>query len=78
MLNNLSSDNVKYILTIISVSSIIAGFFLDKIAAEVFYTTIGSIITHFYQGNKVKELKNDIEAQKAKLQSLKNGEEKNI
>ena len=73
MLNNLSSDNVKYLLTILSVSSIIAGFFLDKIADEVFYTTIGSIITHFYQGNKVKELKNDIEAQKVELQSLKNG-----
>jgi chaperonin cofactor prefoldin len=55
------------------VSSIIAGFFLDKIADEVFYTTIGSIITHFYQGNKVKELKNEIEAQKVEIQSLKNG-----
>lgn len=73
MLNNLSSDNIKYLLTILSVSSIIVGFFLDKIAAEVFYTTIGSIITHFYQGNKVKELKTEIEAQKVELQSLKNG-----
>lgn len=73
MLNNLSSDHVKYLLTVLAVSSIIAGFFLDKIAAEVFYTTIGSIITHFYQGNKVKELKNEIEAQKIKIQSLKNG-----
>ena len=73
MLNNLSSDHVKYLLTILAVSSIIAGFFLDKIADEVFYTTIGSIITHFYQGNKVKELKNEIEAQKVEIQSLKNG-----
>lgn len=72
-LNNISSDQIKYLLTIMAVSSIIVGFFLDKIAAEVFYTTIGSIITHFYQGNKVKELKNDIEAQKVELQSLKNG-----
>ena len=70
---NLSSDHVKYLLTILAVSSIIAGFFLDKIADEVFYTTIGSIITHFYQGNKVKELKNEIEAQKVEIQSLKNG-----
>lgn len=70
---NLSSDQVKYILTILAVASIIVGFFLDKIADEVFYTTIGSIITHFYQGNKVKELKNEIEAQKIKIQSLKNG-----
>ena len=70
---NLSSDQVKYILTILAVSSIIVGFFLDKIADEVFYTTIGSIITHFYQGNKVKELKNEIEAQKVEIQSLKNG-----
>lgn len=73
MLNNLSSDHVKYLLTVLAVSSIIIGFFLDKIAAEVFYTTIGSIITHFYQGNKVKELKNEIEAQKIEIQSLKNG-----
>ena len=72
-MNNLSSDHVKYILTILAVSSIIVGFFLDKIADEVFYTTIGSIITHFYQGNKVKELKNEIEAQKVEIQSLKNG-----
>ena len=70
---NLSSDQVKYILTILAVSSIIVGFFLDKIADEVFYTTIGSIITHFYQSNKVKELKNEIEAQKVEIQSLKNG-----
>lgn len=72
-MNNLSSDHVKYLLTVLAVSSIIVGFFLDKIAAEVFYTTIGSIITHFYQGNKVKELKNEIEAQKIEIQSLKNG-----
>jgi cell division FtsZ-interacting protein ZapD len=72
-LNNISSDQIKYLLTIMAVSSIIVGFFLDKIAAEVFYTTIGSIITHFYQGNKVKELKNEIEAQKVEIQSLKNG-----
>lgn len=69
----INQDHIKYLLTVLAVSSIIAGFFLDKIAAEVFYTTIGSIITHFYQGNKVKELKNDIEAQKVELQSLKNG-----
>ena len=72
-MNFINQDQVKYILTILSVCAIIVGFFLDKIAAEVFYTTIGSIITHFYQGNKVKELKTEIEAQKVELQSLKNG-----
>lgn len=72
-LSNITSDHVKYLLTLIAVLSIIIGFFFGKIADEVFYTTVGSIITHFYQGYKVKKLESEIEAQKVELQSLKDG-----
>lgn len=69
----MTSDHVKYFLTIAAVLAIIVGFFYDKIASEVFYTTVGSIITHFYQGKKVKELKDQIDKQNVELQSLKDG-----
>jgi hypothetical protein len=72
-LSKITKDHVKYLLTTIAVSSIVVGFFLDKIASEVFYTTIGSIITHFYQNSKVEELNKKVQAQDIEIQSLKNG-----
>lgn len=72
-LSKITKDHVKYLLTTIAVSSIVVGFFLDKIASEVFYTTIGSIITHFYQNSKVEELNKKVQAQDIEIQYLKNG-----
>jgi hypothetical protein len=74
---NISKNQVKYILTIIAVSAVIVGYFFDKIASEIFYSTVGGIITHFYQESKVRKLEETVEEQSVKLQSI-NGEEKNI
>jgi positive regulator of sigma E activity len=74
---NISKNQVKYILTIIAVSAVIVGYFFDKIASEIFYSTVGGIISHFYQESKVRKLEETVEEQSVKLQSI-NGEEKNI
>jgi len=74
---NISKNQTKYILTIMAVSSIIIGYFFDKVASEIFYSTVGGIITHFYQENKVRKLEETVEEQSVKLLAI-NGKEKNI
>jgi positive regulator of sigma E activity len=75
--SNLSKTQVKYLLTIMAVSSIIIGYFFDKISSEIFYSTVGGIIAHFYQESKVRKLEETVEEQSVKLQSI-DGKEKNI
>lgn len=67
----MSSENVKNGLAILAVGSIIVGFFQGIVTAEIFYSTIGGIITHFYQSNKISKLQNEVEAQKVQLTSQK-------
>lgn len=74
---NISKNQTKYILTLMAVSSIIIGYFFDKVASEIFYSTVGGIITHFYQENKVRKLEEQVEEQSVKLLAI-NGKEKNI
>jgi hypothetical protein len=74
---NISKNQTKYILTIMAVSSVIIGYFFDKIASEIFYSTVGGIITHFYQENKVRKLEEQVEEQSVKLLAI-DGKEKNI
>ena len=71
MFNNPTEDQLRAILAIIAVVSVIAGFFMGIVSSDVFSATIGMIITHFYQGNKVTELKSKIETHEAEIQSLK-------
>ena len=73
----ISKNQTKYILTIMAVSSIIIGYFFDKVASEIFYSTVGGIITHFYQENKVRKLEEQVEEQSVKLLAI-NEEKKNI
>lgn len=56
------NDKMRFVLTVIAVLSIIVGFFLNKVSSDVFYATVGSIITHFYQNYKVNELKKKIDS----------------
>lgn len=74
---NISKNQTKYILTIMAVTSVIVGYFLDKVASEIFYSTVGGIIAHFYQENKVRKLEEQVEEQSVKLQAI-DGKEKNI
>jgi positive regulator of sigma E activity len=69
---NISKNQTKYVLTIMAVSSIIIGYFFDKIASEIFYSTVGGIITHFYQESKVRKLEEQVEEQSVKLQAIHN------
>ena len=69
----MSRSTTQNILVIVTLVSIIAGFFLGKVVPEFFYATVGGIITHFYQGSKVDALKKTVEAQSVRIQSLKDG-----
>jgi hypothetical protein len=77
MFYKISKSNVKNLLTIMAVTSVIIGYFFDKVASEIFYSTVGGIITHFYQENKVRKLEETVEEQSVKLLAI-NGKEKNI
>lgn len=72
-LNKINKHHINFILTLSAVSSVIIGFFTGHVTSEVFYTTVGGIISHFYQGNRISELENTIEAQSIKLQSITGG-----
>lgn len=71
--SKITTEQVKSFLAIITVLSVIIGFFCGVVGSEIFYTTVGSVVTHFYQGTKVKELSDKIQQQTVELQSLKNG-----
>jgi positive regulator of sigma E activity len=73
----LSKSLTKHIITIMAVSAIIIGYFFDKVASEIFYSTVGGIITHFYQENKVRKLEEQVEEQSVKLLAI-DEEKKNI
>ena len=67
----MSPENVKNILVVLAVGSIIAGFFIGHVSSEIFYTTVGGIISHFYQSGKINDLQNKVETQKIQIQSQK-------
>lgn len=71
--SKITTEQIKSFLAVITVLSVIIGYFYGIVSSEIFYTTVGSIITHFYQGTKVKELSDKIEQQNIELQSLRNG-----
>lgn len=70
---DINQETTKNLLTIFVVSSVVIGYFFGVVNSEIFYTTVGSVLTHFYQGSKIKELNEKIEQQSVQLQSLKNG-----
>lgn len=70
--SKINTEHVKSLLAIIVVLSVIIGYFVGSVNSEIFYTTVGSVITHFYQGSKVKELSDKVKEQDVQLQSLKN------
>lgn len=71
--SKITSEHIKALLAAITVLSVITGFFMGLVSSEIFYTTVGSVVTHFYQGTKVKELSEKIKDQDSQIQSLKNG-----
>jgi hypothetical protein len=65
----MNSEHVKNGLVILSVGSIIVGFFQGIVSSEIFYATVGGIITHFYQSGKITDLKDKVESQRVEIQS---------
>jgi hypothetical protein len=66
----LNIETTKSLLAIFVVLSVVIGYFFGSVNSEIFYTTVGSVIAHFYQGSKIKELNQKIEQQSIKIQSL--------
>ncbi len=71
-LNNQSYNLVRYTFTLIALCSIIIGFFMGKVAPEIFYATVGGIISHFYQETTIKKLNSKVKAQNDEIKVLKN------
>jgi len=70
-LNNIDRDFVKNLITIVAVVSIVIGFFIGKVSTEIFYATIGGIISHFYQETTIKKMSNKIKVQSEEIKILK-------
>ena len=66
----MTKANTKNVIALIVILSIIGGFFAGVISGEFFYATIGMIISHFYQVDKINKLKDTVEAQSIKINSL--------
>lgn len=63
---------MKNLITVVAVVSIVIGFFIGKVSSEIFYATVGGIISHFYQGSTIKKMSKKITAQTEEIKSLKN------
>ena len=66
----MTKTTTKNIIALIVILSIIGGFFAGVVPSEFFYSTIGMIISHFYQVDKINKLKDTVEAQTIKINSL--------
>jgi hypothetical protein len=66
----MTKNNTKNIIALTVILSIIGGFFAGVISSDFFYATIGMIISHFYQVDKINKLKDTVEAQSVKINSL--------
>jgi hypothetical protein len=45
---------------------------MGKVAPEIFYATVGGIISHFYQETTIKKLNSKVKAQNDEIKVLKN------
>jgi hypothetical protein len=71
--NNTDYYISKYVLTVIALLSIVIGFFMGKVSPEIFYATVGAILSHFYQDTTIKNLSSKIKAQSEEIKILKDG-----
>ena len=69
----MNKTTTKNIIALIVIISIIGGFFAGVISSEFFYATIGMIISHFYQKDKINELEKTITEQSSTIKTLSNG-----
>lgn len=69
----MAQETTKNIVLILTILSIIVGFFTGVVSDNFFYATVGGIITHFYQSVKIVDLKKEVAEQSVKIQSLSSG-----
>ena len=70
-LNDINHTFVKNLITVVAVVSIVIGFFIGKVSPEIFYATIGGIISHFYQETTIKKMSKKMKAQSEEIKILK-------
>jgi uncharacterized membrane protein YfcA len=69
-LSNITFDQVRFLLVLMAVGSIIGGFFAGIVSSEIFYATMGSIITHFYQGTRIQAINDKVDEQHSTIQTM--------
>lgn len=79
-LTNISNERlttlVKNGLVILSVLSVIIGYFVGVVSPDIFYAIIGGIITHFFNSSKMIDLEKKIKEKDNEIVALSlNGQE---
>jgi hypothetical protein len=69
----MTQETTKNIVLILTILSVVVGFFIGVVSDNFFYATVGGIIAHFYQSAKIVELKKEVAEQSVKIQSLSSG-----
>lgn len=69
-LNNLTDRQIKGLLTVLTVVSVTAGFFMKLVPSEMFSAMVGMILNHFYQGKQVEYLSQKVDEQSNAIQAL--------
>lgn len=68
---NITDSTAKAFFAFVVLISIIIGFFMDKIAAEVFMSVASSVVTYYFGEAQNKKLQQKLDAKEVEIQSLK-------
>lgn len=69
-LPSISDSAVKAILAVMTIASVIAGFFMKLIDSTIFMTVAATIITHYFNDKRMTNLQDQVDSKDAQLQSL--------
>jgi len=67
---NITDSTAKAFFAFVVLISIIAGFFMDKIAPEVFMSVASSVVTYYFGEAQNKKLQQKLDAKEAEIQAL--------
>lgn len=67
---NITDSTAKAFFAFVVLASIIAGFFMDKIAPEVFMSVASSVVTYYFGEAQNKKLQQKLDAKEAEIQAL--------
>lgn len=68
---SITDTTAKAFFAFIVLCAIIAGFFMDKIAPEVFMSVASAVVTYYFGEAQNKKLQQKLDQKEVELQSLK-------